>query len=134
MNRAERKAHEKAMRQFPRQLTPVDRAEWPAMTCDPMPFAVWRSRYFLVQLFDQGNAIRLSVNRVTVSANGRWDDGISWDDLQEIKTAVGYGDEWAVEIYPPDADEVNVANMRHLWVLPEPPEYGWRKHGRAITC
>lgn len=54
-------------------------------------------------------------------------DGISWDALQEIKGAVGYADRDAVEIYPRDADVVNVANMRHLWITPEPIAFAWRK-------
>ncbi|EOG1815585.1 hypothetical protein ACK3RA_000943 [Enterobacter hormaechei] len=49
------------------------------------------------------------------------------DALQEIKSAVGYGDRDAVEIYPRDSDVVNVANMRHLWITPEPIAFAWRK-------
>ena len=56
-----------------------------------------------------------------------WDDGISWDQIQEIKSLVGYGDKWAVECFPPDQEVVNVANMRHIWILNNPPEYGWHK-------
>lgn len=44
-------------------------------------------------------------------------DGVSWDALQWVKGAVGYADCEAVELYPPDDRIVNVANMRHLWVL-----------------
>lgn len=33
----------------------------------------------------------------------------------------------AVEIYPAERDIVNVANMRHLWVLPERLPFGWRR-------
>ena len=29
--------------------------------------------------------------------------------------------------YPADRDVVNVASLRHLWVLDEPPTYAWRK-------
>jgi hypothetical protein len=36
------------------------------------------------------------------------------------------GDKDAVEIYPADKDIVNVANMRHLIVLPAPFPYTWR--------
>lgn len=53
-------------------------------------------------------------------------DGISWDDLQWIKGAAGYRDREAVEVYPRDGDVVNVANMRHLWILPEGT---WMPHG-----
>jgi hypothetical protein len=38
---------------------------------------------------------------------------------------------WAVEIYPADGDVVAVANMRHLWLLPEAPAFAWRG---AVHC
>lgn len=78
--------------------------------------AVWRSRHFLVQVFMEADATRLSVNRTDVDGEGRWRDGITWDELQNIKRAVGYGDSMAIEFYPPDVDVVNVANIRHLWI------------------
>ena len=33
----------------------------------------------------------------------------------------------AVEVFPADDQVVNVANMRHLWVLPEPLPFAWEK-------
>lgn len=57
--------------------------------------------------------------------NGRWDDGLVWDELQEIKRQLGYGNSQAVEIYPEDRNIVNVADMRHLWVLPARLNLGW---------
>lgn len=87
----------------------------------------WRNRDYLVQLYDDAGFERLTVNRAELSANdrGHWRDGITWDELQRIKAEVGFGDRWAVEVFPPDAALVNVSNMRHLWVLPEPPAFGW---------
>ena len=44
----------------------------------------------------------------------------SWADLQRIKNEVrpdGH-ERTAVEVYPRDAELVDVANMYHLWVLP----------------
>jgi hypothetical protein len=55
----------------------------------------------------------------------RFVDGIAWEDLQRLKAEIGKGDYCAVEIYPRDRDLVNVANMRHLWLLPEVPGYCW---------
>jgi hypothetical protein len=52
---------------------------------------------------------------------------MTFDELQAIKSAVGYGDSCAVEIYPEDSDLVNDANMRHLWVLQERPAFAWKK-------
>ncbi|MGL0761287.1 DUF4222 domain-containing protein [Citrobacter freundii] len=63
----------------------------------------------------------------SMANSGRWKDGISWDALQEIKNAVGYADRDAVEIYPAQKDVVNVANMRHLWIVNEPLNFAWRK-------
>jgi hypothetical protein len=86
---------------------------------------VWRSRDFLVQLFDEAGG-RLSICRARLAANGqRWADGITWDELMEVKAGVGFGDRWAVEVFPPDAAVVDVANMRHLWILDGVPPYGW---------
>lgn len=44
--------------------------------------------------------------------------GLTWDELQHIKEALLPG-RWAVEVFPPEALVQNVANVRHLWVLPE---------------
>lgn len=45
--------------------------------------------------------------------------GISWDQLQKIKTIVAGENARAIEIYPRDKDIVNDLNMRHLWIVPE---------------
>lgn len=115
-------------------LEAVHASQWP----DRHPqeksnrIAVWRSRHFLVQVFMETDAIRLSVNRTDVDGEGRWRDGITWDELQKIKCAVGYGPWMALEFYPPDEDVVNVANIRHLWIpkTTQIPAY-WTKHFEA---
>lgn len=95
------------------------------------PRRAWMSRNFVVQLYDFEEYPRLSVQRSGCSAlireRNRDVRPISWDDLMEVKAAVGYGDSWAVEVYPPDSEVVDVAMMRHLWILPEAPPYAWRK-------
>ncbi|MFH1984822.1 MAG: hypothetical protein ABIL58_23520 [Pseudomonadota bacterium] len=113
---------------WPMRLAPVPPEEWEDIQLSGSPrFAVWRSREFLVQAFgESGGVIRLSVNRTRILTDGQWDDQISWDDLQALKYQAGYGNCMAVEIYPEDRHLVNVANMRHLWVLPEPLGFGWR--------
>lgn len=92
-----------------------------------MPTNVWIGDGYLVQAYDEaGGVVRLTVN--SVQHNGRsWADRIPWDDLQAIKSACGFGDRDAVEVYPPTKDVVNVSNMRHLWVLPEPLAFAWRE-------
>lgn len=109
-------------------LKPVPKENWPARLHDPKRSNVWVNAYFLVQEFQEENGVvRLSVNTTSVAKSGRWKDGISWDALQQIKNAVGYSDRDAVEIYPRAKDVVNVANMRHLWLLCEPLPFAWRK-------
>ena len=109
----------------PATLIRVPREQWPVVPWTP-PVEVWRSNRFLAQVSQEASAVRLSIQRVTLGSDGRWQDGITWEELQQIKREVGRGDQWAVEIYPADADLVNVANMRHLWLLPEPPSFGWK--------
>lgn len=91
-----------------------------------IPMQAWRSRRFLVVLWIESNgARRLSIMRTEFDRNGVQLDGISWDDLQRLKSEAGFHDECAVELYPPDAHVVNVANMRHLFLLAEPPAFMW---------
>lgn len=86
----------------------------------------WRSNRFLVQEFG-GTPTRLSVNRTDIEiSTGDWVEGITWDELMEIKRQCGYADKWAVEIFPADTSIVNVANMRHLWILDSAPAYAWQ--------
>jgi hypothetical protein len=95
---------------------------------DKAPIEAWSSRGFLLMVFIERGGIRLSIMRTLYDENtGRFSDGISWDDLERLKYECGRGEEWAVEIFPPRSEIVNVQNMRHLFVLPEPPPYGWHK-------
>lgn len=61
--------------------------------------------------------VRLSINRAAINSSGGWQQDITWEELQRLKREAGYGDHDAVEIFPADADVVNVANMRHLWIV-----------------
>lgn len=107
----------------------VPESQWPTRHRPDNLKALYVNRDFLVQQYEEENGIiRLTVNITALGAGGRWKDGISWDQLQEIKNALGFSDRDAVEIYPAAADVVNVANMRHLWVMPEPLDFAWRKN------
>lgn len=108
-------------------LREIPRQEWPRRNLPPNLLRVWRSRDFLVQEFPAFDPamVRLSVNR-TVTDGNRWQDNIAWDDLQRLKRECGYGDRDAIEIFPADVDTVNVANMRHLWILKDPHPLTWR--------
>ena len=119
---------------YTRALTRVPVEQWPAEMASHMtllPLEVWRSRDFLLQVYREGNGYeRLSVIRTQLNGSGRWADGIPWEDLQRLKRECGRGDRWAVEVFPADDRVVNVANMRHLFVLQEPPPYGWHEQSR----
>lgn len=113
---------------WPRTLTQVPPAQWPAATRPPGLVELWRSRSFLVQVFAERKGItRLSVCRTTADGSGRWHDGITWDELQQLKRECGRGDLDAVEVYPRDGDVVNVANFRHLFVFDQPLDFVWRR-------
>lgn len=110
---------------------PVDPFEIPSWAWPDNPqsnrIKVFRSREFLIQVFqEEQGIIRLSVNRTLVGSDGRWRADISWDELQWLKAKCGYADSDAVEIFPRDSNIVDVANMRHLWVMPGELPFGWK--------
>jgi len=106
-------------------LSDVDRSLWPSVRI--MPVRIMRSKKFMVQIYQKSEVTRISVNRTMIDDSGNWLCDITWDELQEIKRQAGYGDAVAVEIFPKDKDIVNVANMRHLWVIPYEFDFGWKK-------
>lgn len=125
--RTQRRLAKKKATTYPVTLTQVPRERWPELPSKSLRIQVWLSRDYLVQVFQEGAAIyRLSVCSTTPTAES-WADGLSWDDLMEIKRQCGFASQAAVELYPNDSNIVNVSNMRHLWVLPELPEFMWRK-------
>jgi len=88
----------------------------------------WRSRDFVAAVYQEADGVeRISINRTEMNGADRWQDGITWDDMQRIKREIGRGNCYTIEIFPCDKDVVNVANMRHLWVLREPLNVGWFK-------
>lgn len=103
----------------------VPKDQWPNQKYPPSK--VLRSREFLVQIFEE-TVTRISINRTELDNDGNWKDGITWDEMQSVKDGCGYSDFDAVEAHPRKEDVVNVANMRHLWIVP--PDYAkffWRK-------
>jgi len=93
----------------------------------------FKNRDFLVQVYEDNTGYtRLSINRTKQIGFNRdggplWKDGITWDQLYSIKNSLGYENQWVVECYPPEDLLINVANMRHLFVLNEKPKFGWHK-------
>jgi len=88
----------------------------------------WRSSRFIVMLWIETNgARRLTVHSAEIDARtGENKDGITWDDLQKLKSEAGFGEVCAVEIYPPDDQLVYDHNMRHLWLLDAAPSFMWK--------
>jgi hypothetical protein len=97
------------------------------------PVRAWRSRQFVVQLYNipSEGVQRLSVQRTGanryIREQNRNRRPISWEELMAVKAALGFDSWWAVELYPPVQHAINVADMRHLWLLPEAPQFGWRR-------
>jgi len=81
----------------PATLTLVPYDVWPdCLGAKTKPIAVFRSRSHVVQVYDEGAGIkRLSVIRALVKDDGNWDDGMTWEELQEVKRQVGMGDSYA---------------------------------------
>lgn len=137
MNRAQRREAiaylERENAKAPERMTEIPREEWPAdmyrLPAGRLPQRAWRSRFFLAQLFEErGQHLRLSINRTMIDeSTGGWLADLRWEDLMRVKAECGFSDLWAVEVCPPDSEVVNVANMRHLWLLDKAPPYAWRK-------
>lgn len=105
----------------------VDPSEWahiPEKDSRSRVTKVFRDDRFLVQVRKHGSTVRLTISKInhTIKNNRTiWEDGITWDELQEIKNKCGFKDQWLCEYFPADDEVVNIANMRHLWVLDEHP-------------
>lgn len=113
---------------YPAHLVPMDLEDSPRGPGSP--FEAWRSREYLVQVFQDhapGVVARLSINRTRLAPDGGWAQDIPWEDMQRLKREAGFGGFDAVEVYPSDGNVVNVANMRHLWVLEKQLPFAWRK-------
>lgn len=109
-------------------LRRVPHCYWPGDTPDTIA-EVWLSSVAMVQVHvdrvGQEEVVRLSILSPFKFIDG--DGGVfSWETLQQLKRECGYGDHDAVEVYPRDCDVVNVANMRHLFLIDGLP-FVWRR-------
>ena len=134
MNRKERISLAREMRKqaqaWPAHLVELPKEQWPQVATDCYPLQAWRSRRYLVLRYEEPSlddieVRRLSICRVTIDNAGGWQQDIPWQDLQDCKRETGHGHWYAVEVYPRDRDLVNVANLRHLWLLSVPLPIGW---------
>lgn len=82
---------------------------------------VWASRNFRLYVFlHQDGTERLNIHRMRIDLeNDTWADGITWDELQDLKRQCGRGSRLAVEVFPKDEDIINIGNVRHLWIVDE---------------
>lgn len=74
---------------------------------------IWESEKFKVYAYKDQNAIRLDIERKDKN------DGITWDEIQQIKSDCGFKDQDAIEFYPAQTDVINTGNVRHLYVFTE---------------
>lgn len=114
---------------WPEELVEMPVAAWPTaakeMAVLARPVKVFRSRSLLVQVHKEVGTTRLSISGCVPQTNGDWPD-LTWEQLERAKEECGFKGCWMVELYPPSGEVVNVANMRHLWLIPE-PEFGWKR-------
>lgn len=116
------------------KMMEIPREKWPEAQRNhrSSPFRVWMSQEYMAQLYpaerkDEPAIGRLSIHSVHRTAAG-WVDNIPWETLQRIKADCGFADLDAIEIYPAERDVVNVANIRHLWLVPRSYlPFAWRK-------
>lgn len=124
---ADRRMMAKENAKWPLKLKQIPRDQWPRDRPDILE--VWRSRGFLVQVYqEKNNYIRMSVNRTSHNGND-WVAAITWDELMALKRECGRGHLDALELFPADDDVVNVANIRHLFFPPEPVAFKWADQG-----
>lgn len=113
-----------------------ENSKWPDKLIE-IPMELWpdkaegrlkmfRSKSFFLQVYQEQEGLRLSINRTTVDSALKWQQDISWEELQDMKRQAGYGGHLAVEVYPADSNVVNVANMRHLWIV-KGLSVGWKR-------
>lgn len=106
----------------PISLTRLHESRWPRVKTSYRPLTLWINRTHQATLWLQPDGqLVLSIAR----RDGR--SGISWNTMQSIKTATGFGTWQAVEIFPPETELVYKANVRHLWLSHEPKAIGWHR-------
>jgi hypothetical protein len=117
-------------RRYSEVLEELPKSEWPPSwaALKASPVRILRSRRYLAQVHAPANgATRLTVCHAMIDREGNWLQDFSWEELMEIKGQCGFADCWAVEIFPDENEVVNVANMRHLWIVETAPAFAWRQ-------
>ena len=129
MSRADWRRSKKRMREAARgRSTQLIKQDPPPPDPPPGFREAWVSRGFLVQVYEVRGFPDMEL--LAICRSDQSPKSISWDVLQKLKRECGRGAAWAMEVYPPDHEMVNDADMRHLWVGPRPP---WAWHGTGVV-
>lgn len=93
----------------------------------------WRSRYFTAALYDHGSGVyRLTINRAHMRMDGHYEDGITWDEMMQVKRELSFGNRIGIEFYPEDDEVINVRNERHIWFFPNGIMNAIRPDGKKV--
>ena len=76
--------------------------------------------------------LRVSIGKYPKPGAGAIDLHVNWSKIQEIKEQL-FPDRLAMEIYPPEEQVVDVANLRWLWILPEGCKLPFSLSGQSNT-
>lgn len=131
LNREQRRALEKARRQ--QMASYPDTLEIVPETDPNIPYSshpqdiehIYRSKKYTVILWKIGVGFtgynfgqRFSISRNEWnSKDRRYKDGLTWDEIMDIKREMGFGERTAIEYYPADSETINIANMRHIFLV-----------------
>ena len=101
-----------------RDLKPVPTADWPEAH-EYAAQAVWCNKHFLViEGLTQESKTLGTLRHLCVRPH----DGLhpGWGALQTIKNDLIGRESWAMEVFPPEFQLVDDANMYHLWIITDP--------------
>lgn len=82
---------------------------------------IWVSNSFRLAVFVHADGTeQLNIHRTHIDhENDAWKDGITWDEMMELKRQCGRGERDFFEWFPRDSNIVNNGNFRHLWLANE---------------
>jgi len=109
---------------WPIQLQDIPDEVWKTGEEPKSLIRVMRSKNYMVQEYEEGkNVIRLFIQRVKFNKlEDKLADAIPWDVIQRLKAEAGYKENSAVEVYPPDAYDIDkkqesgLNDGRHLFI------------------
>lgn len=98
---------------------------------DVRPMTAWCSNKLMVMYYPSPDGTA----RLTIRLHEHKQAVLDWDSLQDIKTACGFAEYQAFEVYPTKSDIVNACNLRHLWLMPKSVklDLGWVRQREGYT-